>query len=180
MSASRRGYHHNLLLHDHGGADIHNYLCPGDHTGNRPHHFYFFVDLDLFDHRAANDDLHRAGYDYVYNHHVAANDVHLDYHYPAPDDDHGGAVIDIHKHDSQPAAASTDDDDDYYDASRHHLHVHYDPDDYIDVNDDTTDDDDLGKHYFDVVTRDRVLNDDDQRAIHNLLHKHDDDHLSSR
>ena len=35
-------------------------------------------------------------------------------------------------------------------------------------------DDDLGKHYFDIVTADFVLNDDDQRTVHHLL-QHDDD-----
>ncbi len=96
--------------------------------------------IDVFDHRALNDDLHRAGYQHVYvHHHGGPDDEHLDYHYPAPwpydyrSGHHHDKQHDIHD-DNRPQQHQHD--DEHERARRGH---HYDdgcPDNHDGLNDD--------------------------------------------
>jgi hypothetical protein len=140
---------------DHGGLNDHHQRA-GDHhhpeylnddlrtrddhdDGAVQHHHivYVAIDLDHFDHRAANDDLHRAGYEHIYD------DQHdLDY------------LVNL-------VNRAIDQYNDQHGPGEHDYGPQFDHDD-------------LGQHYLNVVTAPRVLNDDDQHLIHDLLHKHDD------
>ena len=96
----------------HGLSDIPRDVY--DHDDSGYHNF-----IDVFDHRAHHDDLHRAGYEHVYIHHDGGpDDEHLNYHYPAPwpydhktgHHDDGGDDINDYEHNPWP-------DDDNYDAA---------------------------------------------------------------
>jgi hypothetical protein len=117
----------------------HDHLDLDHDDGAIQHHHYVHIaiDLDHFDHRAANDDLHRAGYEHIYD------DQHdLDY------------LVNL-------VNRAIDQYNDQHGPGEHDYGPQFDHDD-------------LGQHYLNVVTAPRVLNDDDQHLIHDLLHKHDD------